>query len=372
MAIIVSARHVLQTKSKSFTQLTMTRSKKSTRLTGCSQMRTHIHLSPTTEDRATSGLNPTQRLESALGGIHTGDLFSLQILTRSTLDLIPGCEKIQLELGLKQQYCDISVSSTGECFCMLAPLSHVSVGLENFFEGEVTPVEILIGLNGIPAKPMEGRLSAHQQLNEMHGIMAAHLTANIAGKVYRDDKELTQHILEIVRSAENTLAKHLVVTATSLHTIVRFKEVIHDTKHATTIEQPIGEPNFQSLVSTSPSLALEHLIRELDHDLMSSPPVSSEQGITATLDTRIQDPGPPLQARRPMERGVVVALGSNVGNKIEEIEKACRAIDEDPDMRIVDTSFLYETKPMYVEDQESFVNGACEVNNAVVDHDTFT
>jgi 2-amino-4-hydroxy-6-hydroxymethyldihydropteridine diphosphokinase len=66
-----------------------------------------------------------------------------------------------------------------------------------------------------------------------------------------------------------------------------------------------------------------------------------------------------------MERGVVVALGSNVGNRIEEIEKACRAIDADPDMRIVDTSFLYETKPMYVEDQERFLNGACEVSDEI-------
>lgn len=69
-----------------------------------------------------------------------------------------------------------------------------------------------------------------------------------------------------------------------------------------------------------------------------------------------------------MERGVVIALGSNVGNRIEEIEKACRAIDEDPDMRIVDTSCLYETEPMYVEDQGRFVNGACEVRMFQVRH----
>lgn len=335
-------------------------------------MRTHIDLSPTTGNRSTSGLSPTQRFESSLDGIPTGDLFSLQTLTRSTLDLIPGCEKIQLDLRLKRQYSDISVSSTGECSCMLAPLSHVSVGLENFFGGEVTPVQILIGLNGVPAEPVEGMPSAHEQLNDMHGIIAAHLTANISGKVYRDDKELTQHILETVRGAENSLAKHLVVTATTLRTIVRFKEIIHGTENATAIEQPVRELDFQPMVSTSPSLVLEHLIRELDQDLVSSLSASSEQRMTSTSHTQIQDPGPPLQAGQPMERGVVIALGSNVGNKIEEIEKACRAIDEDPDMRIVDTSFLYETKPMYVEDQESFVNGACEVSDAVVGECTVT
>jgi len=56
-----------------------------------------------------------------------------------------------------------------------------------------------------------------------------------------------------------------------------------------------------------------------------------------------------------------VALGSNVGNRLEMIEKACRALDEDPDISITRTSSLYETDPMYVEDQGRFLNGACEV-----------
>ena len=59
--------------------------------------------------------------------------------------------------------------------------------------------------------------------------------------------------------------------------------------------------------------------------------------------------------------GVFIALGSNVGDRLDAIEAACRAIDEDPDMRIVQTSSLYETEPMYVEDQARFLNGACEI-----------
>jgi len=68
---------------------------------------------------------------------------------------------------------------------------------------------------------------------------------------------------------------------------------------------------------------------------------------------------------KPRKRGVVVALGSNMGDRVAEIERACREIDADPDMRIVDTSYLYETDAMYVEDQDRFVNGACEVSRAV-------
>lgn len=60
-------------------------------------------------------------------------------------------------------------------------------------------------------------------------------------------------------------------------------------------------------------------------------------------------------------RRVFVALGSNIGDSVKHIETACRLIDDDHDMRIVDTSCLYRTKAMYVENQDDFVNGACEV-----------
>jgi hypothetical protein len=62
---------------------------------------------------------------------------------------------------------------------------------------------------------------------------------------------------------------------------------------------------------------------------------------------------------------VFVALGSNVGDRLEAIEAACRAIDEDDDMRVVRTSSLYETEPMYVKDQARFINGVCQVGQSV-------
>ncbi|KAK0262034.1 trifunctional dihydropteroate synthetase [Friedmanniomyces endolithicus] len=59
---------------------------------------------------------------------------------------------------------------------------------------------------------------------------------------------------------------------------------------------------------------------------------------------------------------VFVAFGSNVGDRLRSIETACNAIDREPDMRVVRTSSLYETEPMYVHDQEPFLNGVCEVS----------
>lgn len=69
------------------------------------------------------------------------------------------------------------------------------------------------------------------------------------------------------------------------------------------------------------------------------------------------------KAQVDSSRGVFVALGSNVGDRVAAIEAACQAIDGDNDMKVVRTSALYETEPMYVKDQDRFLNGVCEVSH---------
>ncbi|KIY49749.1 Dihydropteroate synthase, partial [Fistulina hepatica ATCC 64428] len=65
-----------------------------------------------------------------------------------------------------------------------------------------------------------------------------------------------------------------------------------------------------------------------------------------------------------------IALGSNMGDSFQSIEAAlcllespAPVISADTNVitNVVDTSFLYETAPMYVVDQPSFINGACIV-----------
>ena len=63
-----------------------------------------------------------------------------------------------------------------------------------------------------------------------------------------------------------------------------------------------------------------------------------------------------------------VAVGSNLGNRYDNIRNALRQLarvgeddDEGDFVRVVKTSFLYETAPMYVTDQPKFLNGAVEV-----------
>jgi 2-amino-4-hydroxy-6-hydroxymethyldihydropteridine diphosphokinase/dihydropteroate synthase len=50
-----------------------------------------------------------------------------------------------------------------------------------------------------------------------------------------------------------------------------------------------------------------------------------------------------------------------MGDRVAEIERACKMMESLGKVKILQTSSLYETKAMYVLDQDNFVNGACEV-----------
>lgn len=59
----------------------------------------------------------------------------------------------------------------------------------------------------------------------------------------------------------------------------------------------------------------------------------------------------------------IVALGANIGDRISNIEEACRVMDS-RGMRVIQTSLMYETEAMYVVNQDPFINGACEVSKS--------
>ncbi|KAF6751665.1 Dihydropteroate synthase [Ephemerocybe angulata] len=97
-----------------------------------------------------------------------------------------------------------------------------------------------------------------------------------------------------------------------------------------------------------------------------SPPAEEE---TSPLDFHVTKTG--------VNHIAVLALGSNLGDRFRHIEYALRLLEiprelleEEGEHRegaspmqltVVNTSFLYETKAMYVTDQPAFINGACVV-----------
>ncbi len=67
------------------------------------------------------------------------------------------------------------------------------------------------------------------------------------------------------------------------------------------------------------------------------------------------------------KRKAYIALGSNLGDRIDLVERACNEMSG-RGIKITRTSSLWETEPMYVLDQDSFVNGACEVGQSPFCH----
>ena len=73
----------------------------------------------------------------------------------------------------------------------------------------------------------------------------------------------------------------------------------------------------------------------------------------------------------PLPHLVAIAIGANIGDRFQNIECALRLLEApgadlekwigSPRVVVVDTSFMYETAPMYVEDQPKFINCACMV-----------
>ncbi|KAI1324178.1 Dihydropteroate synthase-like protein [Xylariaceae sp. FL0255] len=62
----------------------------------------------------------------------------------------------------------------------------------------------------------------------------------------------------------------------------------------------------------------------------------------------------------PRKHVAYIALGSNLGDRVAMIEQACREMNA-RGIRVKKTSSLWETEPMYVLNQDRFLNGACEV-----------
>ncbi|KAF2223893.1 Dihydropteroate synthase-like protein [Elsinoe ampelina] len=60
-----------------------------------------------------------------------------------------------------------------------------------------------------------------------------------------------------------------------------------------------------------------------------------------------------------------VALGSNQGERLALIEAACWTLFNHESIKLLRTSLLYETAPMYVADQDPFLNAACEIETCL-------
>jgi len=77
----------------------------------------------------------------------------------------------------------------------------------------------------------------------------------------------------------------------------------------------------------------------------------------ATPPPTTQDPGP----AGPSRKRVFIALGSNIGDRVGNVRRAVDSL-ENEGVKVVRTGRMYESEPMYVEDQARFINTVIEVS----------
>ncbi|KAK5138165.1 hypothetical protein LTR08_004860 [Meristemomyces frigidus] len=162
---------------------------------------------------------------------------------------------------------------------------------------------------------------------------------------------------------------------TSVKVVVR----LSDTKAPLVTSDAFWKPEFVGSTSTANSPTAQRVRIEntelraptkercdagriLDKDNAPAPVAPSQAPKGESEGEKDLDGDSTLAPVAPIQGGVFIAFGSNMGDRLDAIEAACRAIDADDDMRIVQSSCMYETKPMYVEDQASFLNAVCEID----------
>jgi 2-amino-4-hydroxy-6-hydroxymethyldihydropteridine diphosphokinase len=99
-----------------------------------------------------------------------------------------------------------------------------------------------------------------------------------------------------------------------------------------------------------PSIFSKDHIPNSNRLLHSIPPMSCHRKISPTKENPSS-----------FKYRVHLAVGSNLGDRYKNIHHALNWLSMNDTVRLVRTSYLYETKPMYIENQSAFLNGAVEI-----------
>ncbi|KAM0309026.1 hypothetical protein ACHAO8_009433 [Botrytis cinerea] len=123
-------------------------------------------------------------------------------------------------------------------------------------------------------------------------------------------------------------------------------------RRSVNLPRPFVKTPFHAIckAKSSASVTPRRTLPWTQHPLKTNSP--SENDVTKLSKTQSQP------------RLAYIALGSNLGDRVGWIETACNKMSQ-RGIRVKRTSGLWETEPMYVLDQENFLNGACEVETTL-------
>lgn len=89
----------------------------------------------------------------------------------------------------------------------------------------------------------------------------------------------------------------------------------------------------------------------------------AKQGSMAILHDRNLDRSP--NVGQSNSKRAMIAFGSNLGDMVGHIEEALKEMAR-RQLKVKSVSGLYETDPMYVTNQQRFLNGVCEVSQNIM------
>ncbi len=110
---------------------------------------------------------------------------------------------------------------------------------------------------------------------------------------------------------------------------------------------------------------LETLSSDIAEKILSFSPMIKRvrvrvEKISPPVREKIGSVGVEVQIDKKMESRGFMSLGSNIGDREKNIRDAVDRIDRHKSIDVVKVSSIYETEPMYVKDQDSFLNIALE------------
>ncbi|MGL5615834.1 MAG: 2-amino-4-hydroxy-6-hydroxymethyldihydropteridine diphosphokinase [Sarcina sp.] len=163
--------------------------------------------------------------------------------------------------------------------------------------------------------------------------------------VFQEEKTLGQ---KFVLDMELSLSTREAAKTGDLTKSVHYGELAHK------IEKLMQEKSYDLIETVAENIA-EFIL--LEYDMVNSVKVRVKKPwapIHRTLDTVYVE----------IERGwhsAYLSFGSNLGDRNKNIEDALNYIDSSKENKVVKVSSIIETEPWGYEEQDNFLNGACEI-----------
>ena len=90
--------------------------------------------------------------------------------------------------------------------------------------------------------------------------------------------------------------------------------------------------------------------------------LAQSAGVKITrFQNQLQRPSHSDQSTQHKSHISYISLGSNLGERANNISQAIDKLVKDHSCTLLDTSFLYETSPVHIKDQPKFLNAVCKV-----------